>query len=94
MPYTSRMKLGFAGLGLMGEPMAANLLAAWPTLAVYNRSAPPRERLRKLGARDYPDPESFFAACDAVILMLADDSAADEVLGRRSPAFARRSRVG
>jgi 3-hydroxyisobutyrate dehydrogenase len=84
------MRLGFAGLGLMGAPMAANLLRAGFDLAVYNRSAPPREALRALGARAFSDAGGLFAACDTVVLMLADDRATDQVLGRGSVDFAPR----
>jgi 3-hydroxyisobutyrate dehydrogenase len=82
------MKLGFAGLGLMGAPMAANLLRAGHRLAVYNRSDGPRLAAEKLGADAYCDPQEFFAACDTVILMLADDDSTDRVLGRGSSDFA------
>jgi 3-hydroxyisobutyrate dehydrogenase len=84
------MRIGFAGLGLMGLPMATNLVRAGIRLAAFNRSRAPRETLRKIGAETYDDPDPFFAACDCVVLMLADDDAVDEVLGRRSPDFERR----
>ncbi|MEO7826292.1 MAG: NAD(P)-dependent oxidoreductase, partial [Allosphingosinicella sp.] len=85
------MRLGFAGLGLMGAPMAANLVRAGFELAVYNRSAGPREAFRELGARVLSDAGGLFATCDTVILMLADDAAADQVLGRGSVDFAPRA---
>jgi 3-hydroxyisobutyrate dehydrogenase len=86
------MRLGFAGLGLMGAPMAANLLRAGHKLAVYNRSDTRRLMLAELGAEPHSDPAGFFSACDTVILMLADDEATDRVLGRDSPEFACRVR--
>ena len=82
--------LGFAGLGLMGRPMAANLRRAGADIAVYNRSPTPREELRALGARAVDDPGELFALCDTVILMLADDPAVDFVLDRGGPGFGRR----
>jgi 2-hydroxy-3-oxopropionate reductase len=46
----ARSPIGFVGLGLMGAPMAANLLkAGWP-LTVWNRSAPAIEALAAEGA--------------------------------------------
>jgi 3-hydroxyisobutyrate dehydrogenase len=84
------MRLGFAGLGLMGAAMAANLPRAGHRLAVYNRSEAPRLAAAKLGAKAFADPADLFAACDAVILTLADDAATDHVLGRGSPDFATR----
>ena len=82
--------LGFAGLGLMGRPMAANLCRAGADIAVYNRSTAPREELRAFGARAVDDPGDLFALCDTVILMLADDPAVDFVLDRGGPGFRRR----
>jgi 3-hydroxyisobutyrate dehydrogenase len=70
--------------------MAGNLLSTWPALAVYNRSAPARERMRKAGAQVHSEPATFFGACDAIILMLANDAAADEVLGRGTSDFGQR----
>jgi 3-hydroxyisobutyrate dehydrogenase len=84
------MKVGFAGLGLMGFPMAANLLRAGFEVAAYNRSAGPRDALKLLGARTFERADDLFEAADCVILMLADDGATDAVLGRGSPEFRRR----
>lgn len=81
------MPLGFAGLGLMGRPMAANLRRAGVELVVYNRSAPPRMSLTALGARAVGTPDVLFETCDAVILMLADEAAVEAVLGRAGQAF-------
>jgi 3-hydroxyisobutyrate dehydrogenase len=86
------MKLGFAGLGLMGLPMASNLVRAGFPLSAYNRSRGARERLEQLGARTFGNPTEFFEACDTVILMLADDQATDEVLGRGTIEFSPRVR--
>lgn len=62
--------------------MAARLRHAGQDLTVYNRSAPARARLAALGANAADTPKALFAACDAIILMLRDDAAADFVLGR------------
>jgi 3-hydroxyisobutyrate dehydrogenase len=67
--------------------MAENIVRAEINLAVYNRSSGPRETLGRLGARTFGDPAGLFAACDAVILMLADDAATDRVLGRGTAEF-------
>ncbi len=84
------MHVGFAGLGLMGQPMAANLCRSGVSLTVYNRSPGPRATLAALGAKVADSPDQLFSTCDTVILMLADDSATDEVLGRNSSAFRKR----
>lgn len=81
------MRVGFAGLGLMGRPMAANLLRAGATLAVYNRSTEPRASLAALGAGVAGTARELFDRSDAVILMLADDAACDDILARHEASF-------
>lgn len=83
------MRIGFAGLGLMGAPMAANLARIGP-LAVYNRSPAPRAQLALLGAAVFEEPAALFAAADIILLMLADDAAVDTVIGRGTASFGRR----
>jgi len=72
------MKVGFIGLGHMGSGMAANLLRAGHELTVFNRSADKRRPLMELGARE---ATKVADACtgEAVITMLADDTALREV---------------
>jgi 3-hydroxyisobutyrate dehydrogenase len=82
--------MGFAGLGLMGEPMAANLRRAGVALTVYNRSPKPRHVLESLGANAVDNPDALFAQCDVVILMMRDDGATDFVLDRSGASFAKR----
>ncbi|MBW8837283.1 MAG: NAD(P)-dependent oxidoreductase, partial [Burkholderia sp.] len=84
------MALGFAGLGLMGEPMALRLCRSGHPITVYNRSRRPLDTLRTHGARIAHSPHALFGLCDTVILMLADDVASDAVIGRSRPEFGRR----
>lgn len=86
------MKIGFAGLGLMGRPMGMNLLRAGTDLVVYNRSAGAREELRAAGAEVAETPAILFDASAVVMLMLANDEATDEVLGRGGSDFGQRVR--
>jgi 3-hydroxyisobutyrate dehydrogenase-like beta-hydroxyacid dehydrogenase len=73
------MKIGFIGLGQMGAAMAANLLKAGHEVAVYNRTASKTEALVRLGAQA---AHSIAAACaaGAVITMLADDAALQDIV--------------
>ena len=80
--------VGFIGLGIMGRPMAANLLRAGVPLHVWNRSTTGAAALAELGAVVEDSPAAVFAGSDIVMLMLADEDAVDEVLQRRSDAFA------
>jgi 3-hydroxyisobutyrate dehydrogenase-like beta-hydroxyacid dehydrogenase len=75
------MKIGFIGLGHMGSAMAANLVSAGHDVTVFNRSAEKRRALLELGAHE---AAGIADACrgEVVITMLADDTAAaDVVLG-------------
>lgn len=69
-PPTTR--IGFIGLGVMGEPMAANLLKQGHRLSVHNRSQAPVRRLTLLGAHAHPTPASVTASTEVVITMLPD----------------------
>jgi 3-hydroxyisobutyrate dehydrogenase-like beta-hydroxyacid dehydrogenase len=72
------MKVGFIGLGNMGSGMVASLLKAGHELAVYNRTPDKTKPLVEKGARK---AASVADACkgEAVITMLADDSAVESV---------------
>ncbi|TXK16413.1 NAD(P)-dependent oxidoreductase [Homoserinibacter sp. GY 40078] len=84
------MNVGFAGIGIMGAPMAGRLVDAGVPLTVWSRSPEACDELVARGADRASDPDALFARCDTVILMLRDDVATDEVLGRGTEAFARR----
>jgi 3-hydroxyisobutyrate dehydrogenase-like beta-hydroxyacid dehydrogenase len=76
------MNVGFIGLGRMGVGMAVNLLKAGHYLTVYNRTPAKAEALVTKGAKA---AGSIADACrgDAVITMLANDEAVENVvLGR------------
>jgi 3-hydroxyisobutyrate dehydrogenase len=83
--------IGFIGLGLMGEPMALNLVRAGTPLVVWDRSSVKSDLLAKAGARVAKDPQDVFRECEAIMLMLRDGAATDIALGRQDPSF--RSRV-
>lgn len=86
------MNIGFAGLGTMGLPMAANLLRAGQPLRVWNRTAGRCAPLLELGAARVGSIDALCRECDVVMFMLFDEAALDAVLGRHAPAFG--SRVG
>ena len=80
--------LGFLGVGLMGTPMALNLLAADIPMLVWNRSPGKVSELVAAGATAAATPAEVFAGCETVIMMLATPDAIDAVLQRSSSAFA------
>ena len=67
------------GLGTMGGGMAANLLKAGFSLAVYNRTAAKAQALVNAGARRASTPAEAAKGASVVIAMLADDAASREV---------------
>lgn len=77
---TERMRIGFAGLGLMGAPMAARLRAAgWP-LTVWNRTAAKAAPLVDAGAEQADTPRALADRCDAVFLCLMDAASVEQVV--------------
>ena len=81
------MTVGFLGLGCMGEPMATRLVQHGVDLIVWNRSDGAADRLVAAGARRAPSPAEVFAACDVVVVMLANGDVVDAVLGRSADGF-------
>lgn len=74
------MKIGFLGLGKMGTPMALRLIAAGHELSVWNRSEGRTKPLLREGAIAAGTPAEAELGADAVITMLFDDAAHEEVL--------------
>jgi 2-hydroxy-3-oxopropionate reductase len=75
-----RETVGFVGLGIMGRPMAANLLAAGYPLVVHNRSPEPQRALVEQGARAVNSPAALAREADVVVTILSDDGAVRAVL--------------
>jgi 3-hydroxyisobutyrate dehydrogenase-like beta-hydroxyacid dehydrogenase len=73
------MKIGFLGLGNMGTPIALRLLAAGHELSVWNRSEERTKPLIHEGAVAAATPAEAELGADAVITMLFDDHAYEEV---------------
>ncbi len=65
-----RGPIGFIGLGIMGRPMAKNLLKAGHALVVHNRSQGAVQELTGLGAKAAGSPEAVAREAEVVILML------------------------
>lgn len=82
--------VGFIGLGVMGQPMALNLARAGTPLLVFNRTPERCAPLRAAGAAVAESAAEVFARSGTVFLMLADEAAVDEVLGRGRPDFGAR----
>src|SRR5690349_23723498 len=66
-PYTTLFR-SFLGLGVMGTPIARNLLRGGQELLVWNRSPAAAEALRAEGAEVATDVADVFAGADVVLL--------------------------
>jgi len=80
--------VGFIGLGLMGRPMAANLLKAGCELTVWNRTASRADSLVAQGAKLAASPRDLAAASEVIFTIVSDPPALESVLWGDSGVFA------
>jgi 3-hydroxyisobutyrate dehydrogenase len=73
-------RVGFIGLGIMGAPMAMNVLKAGYPLTVWNRTASKGEALRKAGAAWAESPADVARKSDVVITIVSDTPDVEEVI--------------
>ncbi|HEV2617099.1 MAG TPA: NAD(P)-dependent oxidoreductase [Candidatus Acidoferrales bacterium] len=81
-------KAGLIGLGLMGLPMARNLLKAGFPLTVWNRTRSKAEQLEKEGAKVANSTREVAAASDVTFTIVSDPPALEQVLWGESGALA------
>ncbi len=76
-------KIAFIGLGIMGQPMALNLLKAGFPLTVFNRTRSKAEPLERTGARVASSPAEAARDAEIVMTIVSDTAAMEEmVLGK------------
>ncbi|XP_004146817.1 glyoxylate/succinic semialdehyde reductase 2, chloroplastic [Cucumis sativus] len=81
------LRVGFVGLGIMGSPMAQNLIKSGYDVTVWNRTKSKCDPLINLGAKYQPSPQEVAACCDVTFAMLADpESALDVATGENGAA--------
>ncbi len=71
--------IGFIGLGIMGRPMARNLLKAGYSLVVHSRSRGPVDEIVKDGAKAGGSPKDVAGQCDVLITMLPNSPEVEQV---------------
>jgi 2-hydroxy-3-oxopropionate reductase len=81
--------VGFIGLGVMGRPMARNLLKAGFPLVVHSRTRAPVDELAAAGASPACSPADVAARSDVVITMLPDSPDVRLVLAGPDGVFER-----
>ena len=72
--------IGFIGLGIMGRPMARNLIQAGHRLIVLDRNPEPVAELAALGAEPAASPASVAEHAEVVITMLPDSPDVEAVV--------------
>lgn len=73
-------RIGFIGLGIMGKPMARNLIKAGYELVVHNRSRGAVDELTGEGATSAPSPREVASQVKTVITMLPDSADVRDVV--------------
>ncbi len=77
-------KIGFIGIGLMGLPMAKNILKSGYKLMAFNRSPNKADLLKEFGAEIAKSLGELVNNSDVIITMLTDDKAVDEVMNNQN----------
>lgn len=75
-----KKNIGFIGLGIMGKPMAENLLKAGYPLTVYNRTMEKAKELEKSGANIASSPAELAKEASIIITIVSDTQAVEEVI--------------
>lgn len=73
-------KVGLIGLGIMGMPMARNLIGAGYDLTVFNRTAARCDEIAAAGAHPAASPAELAAACDIAITIVSDTPDVESVI--------------
>lgn len=76
----NNLRIGFIGLGLMGSPMAKNILRKGFPLTVYNRTISKTKELKKLGATVANTPSELAATSDVIITMVTGPQDVEQVI--------------
>ena len=80
MTSTTKPRIGFAGLGLMGQRMAPHFLEKGFPLTVWNRTAAKCEPLRERGASVAASPRALAEASDVVFACISDPAAVERLV--------------
>ena len=74
------MNIGFIGLGIMGKPMAKNLMKAGYSLVVYDIVGAAVDELVQSGAKAASSPKEVSAQCERIITMVPNSPQVKEVV--------------
>lgn len=71
--------IGFIGLGIMGAPMATNLLKKGYSVTIYNRTSTKTEEFQRLGADIVSTPAEVARSVDVLFTMVSDNQAIEDI---------------
>ncbi|AWG20698.1 6-phosphogluconate dehydrogenase [Flavobacterium faecale] len=91
---STNLKLGWIGLGNMGNPMVRNLLKAGFEVTVFNRSKDKETPLIEAGATSANSPQEVIENCDVVVTMLSNDAAVKEIFEEKTSGLFSKSGSG
>ena len=74
------MKVGFIGLGIMGRPMAKNVMKSGYDLTVYARNPKTLDEFKELGANIASSGKEVAEKCEVIILMLPNSPNVSDAL--------------
>jgi prephenate dehydrogenase len=83
-----RLRIGFIGLGTMGEPIANNLRRAGHDVTVWNRTPARADHIVSRGGKRAATPRECASGKDAVFTCVSDERALDAVLDGPDGALA------
>ena len=72
--------IGFIGLGIMGRPMARNIMKAGYTLVAFNRTKAPLDEIVRDGATPAKSPKEVAEKTGIIITMVSDSPDVEEVV--------------
>jgi 3-hydroxyisobutyrate dehydrogenase len=75
----STTKIGWIGLGTMGNPMSQQLIKAGYAVTAYNRTKEKEDAIKAQGATTAPTPSALIQQTDVVIIMVSDDKAIKDI---------------
>ena len=76
--------IGFIGLGIMGNPMAKNVMKAGYNLIVYDILPEPVNELKAVGAGAASSPKEVADTCETIVLMLPNGPEVKEVVAGKN----------
>ena len=85
--------VGFIGTGLMGLPMAKNILAKKFKLNVWNRTSGKTLELKKKGAKVFSDIKDLVQNSKVIVSMLANDDVCKAVLIKKIQPYLKNGQI-